>query len=242
MANYEFIGKGVFFPEGGVLAIGDLHLGYEHMMKQLGVNLPETQTKEIIQDLKKIFSEIENKGHKVKKIIFLGDIKHYFGYERGERTHFDEVLQFLKGHFEEKDIILIKGNHDAVQYSGKKMRDYYIDGNTAFLHGHKSFVEIYDTKIKVIVIGHLHPAIIISDKKGVKKEKFKCFLAGKMEGKELIVLPSFFDIVGGMNINDYKEVYHDFVSIVPKKTLINSEVFVIGENETYNFGKVKDLD
>lgn len=242
MTDYIFINKSIFFPENGILAIGDLHLGYEHMLQQYGINLPETQIKDIITNLKDIFYAIKNKGYEIKKIIFLGDIKHFFGYEHEERKSFDDVLEFLKTYFDEKDIVLIKGNHDAVQYSGKKMKDYCISDGIAFLHGHKNFLPVYDGKIKTIVLGHLHPSVIISDKANIKREKFKCFLVGKMKGRKLIVLPSFFEIIEGMSVNDYEEVYHDFISIVPKSVLLNSEIFVIGKDETYDFGRVKDLD
>ncbi|MDD5700109.1 MAG: metallophosphoesterase [Candidatus Nanoarchaeia archaeon] len=242
MADYIFTGKSIFFPKQKILAVGDLHLGYEHMMQQYGINLPETQIKEIVENLKEIFSQIKNKGYEIKKIVFLGDIKHFFGYEHQERKSFDDVLEFLKSYFDEKDIILIKGNHDAVQYSGKKMKDYYISDGIAFLHGHKNFLPVYDEKIKTMVIGHLHPSVIISDKANIKREKFKCFLVGKMKGKKLLVLPSFFEIVEGMSVNDYEEVYHDFISIVPKSALMHSEMFVIGKDKTYDFGKVGDLN
>ncbi len=238
---YIFIGKTLFFPRQEILAVGDLHLGYELMLRQSGVNLPEMQIKETIEDLKKSLSEIKSRGFKIKKIIFLGDIKHYFGFEYEEKKSFNKVLEFLKDYFDEKDIILIKGNHDMAEYSGKRMRNYYIRDGIAFIHGHRDSLRIYDKKIKTIVIGHLHPSVIISDKANVKREKFKCFLAGNMKGKELIILPSFFEIIEGTSINDYKEEYQNYFSIVPKKVMLNLEVFVIGKDETYDFGKVKDL-
>lgn len=241
MIDYIFINKAIFFPKSGILAIGDLHLGYEQMLKTSGINLPETQIKDTVENLREIILQIRNKGHKVNKIVFLGDIKHYFGYEHKERKSFDEVFGFLKEYFDEKDIILTKGNHDAVQYSEKKMKDYYIYDGIAFLHGHKDFPEIYDEKVKTIVMGHLHPSVIISDKQGIKKEKFKCFLAGKMKKKMLFILPSFFDMIEGVRVNDYKELYNDFVSMVPKNVLLNLEVFAIGKDEVFNFGKIKDL-
>ncbi|HTZ42195.1 MAG TPA: metallophosphoesterase [Candidatus Omnitrophota bacterium] len=239
--DYIFIGKTVFFTKNGILAVGDLHLGYEHMLKAAGIGIPEMQIKGIIEDLKKIFEDIKNRGYKLKKIVFLGDIKHYFGFEFSEKRSFEDVLEFLRNYFDEKDIILIKGNHDAVEYHGSRMKNYYVNKGIAFLHGHRDFPAIYDKEVKTIVLGHLHPSVVISDKLKVKREKFKCFLVGRSKGKELIVLPSFFEIVEGMSVNDYGEVYHDFISIVPKKVLLDSEIFVIGENETYDFGKVKDL-
>jgi hypothetical protein len=241
-SEYIFVDKSVFFPKLGILAIGDLHLGYELMLRQSGVNLPETQVQEIIDDLKKIISQIKERGSQIKKIIFLGDIKHYFGFDFKERRVFDEILEFLKNYFEDKDIILIKGNHDKMDYSGKKMKNYFIKDGICFIHGHMAFPEIYDEKVKTIVMGHLHPSVVISDKANVKREKFKCFLVGKFHNKKIIILPSFFEIIEGTSVNDYREEYQSYFSIIPKDSVLNSEVFVIGKDEVYDFGKVKNLD
>jgi len=240
--EHIFIDKTVFFPNIGILAVGDLHLGFEHMLRRTAVGLPESQTEETIKNLKEIFSKINAKGYKIKKIVFLGDIKHYFGFQYREKQHFNQILDFLKQKFEDKDIILIKGNHDKMDYSGKRMKNYYINGGICFTHGHMEFPQIYSEKVKIIVIGHTHPSVVISEKKGVKREKFKCFLVGKLYGKKMIILPSFFNIIEGMSVNEYKEDYNKYFSIVPKTEILNSEVFVIGKDGIYDFGKVRDLD
>ncbi len=240
--DFIFINKTVFFPNEGILAVGDLHLGYERMLHASGVNLPETQVKGTIENLEKIFKKLKSMKHKIKKIVFLGDIKHYFGFDYKERKSFDEVYEFLKKHFKESDIVLIKGNHDKMDYSGKKMKNTYINNGICFTHGHMPFKEIYDEKVKTIVIGHVHPSVVISDNSNVKREKFKCYLVGKFKDKKLIIVPSFFDIMEGTSVNDYKENYHKYFSIVPKESILDSEIFVVGKDEVYDFGKVKDLN
>ncbi len=240
--EYIFIDKAVFFPKQEILAIGDLHLGFEHMLRRTAVGLPESQTKETIENLKEIFSKIRSLGYKLKKIIFLGDIKHYFGFQYKEMKYFDEIYDFLKKQFKESDIILIKGNHDKLDYSGKRMKNYYINSGICFVHGHIEFPQIYSEKVRTIVLGHLHPSVVLSEKKGVKREKFKCFLVGKLYRKKLIVLPSFFNIIEGASVNDYEEDYSKYFSIVPKTEILNSEVFVVGKDKVYDFGKVRELD
>ena len=239
--KYEFIDKTLFFPEKGILVIGDLHLGYDYMLRQSGVLIPERQVKDMISDLKKIFKKIENEKRKINKIIFLGDITHAFGFEFQERDEFFEVMDFLKKEIPEENIILIKGNHDTMDYSYGNMKDYYIDEDLAFLHGHKSFPEIFDEKIKIIVSGHLHPSIILEEKPGVKREAYKCFLDGKYKSKTFIVLPSFFGFTEGTPVNDYKEYYIESFSIIPEKEILNARVHVIGKDKIYDFGKVRDL-
>jgi|WetSurMetagenome_2_1015567.scaffolds.fasta_scaffold77328_2 uncharacterized protein len=239
---YIFFGKTLFFPEKGILAIGDLHLGFEYQLQQSGLIVPEKQVADIKEELEKIFKEIKEKGLKVKKIVFIGDIKHSFSYQWKEKNYFKEIIKFLKEYIDEKNILLIKGNHDTIDYSfADKLKDYFKLGEIAFTHGHVLFPEVFDDKIKTIVMGHLHPSILISDKQGIKREKYKCFLLGKFKGKEIIIIPSFLSTVEGTSVNNIKNDYEDYFSIIPKKSLMNFEVYAVGENETYNFGKVKNL-
>jgi putative SbcD/Mre11-related phosphoesterase len=242
MTNYIFINKALFFPKKGILVIGDLHLGYEYQLQQSGILIPEMQIKEVLEELKIIFEEIRQKSLKLRKIIFIGDIKHSFAYEWKEKNYFNKIIIFLKNYVKEKDIILIKGNHDTIDYSfSDKLQDYYITGDLAFCHGHKLFQEVFSKSIKTIVLGHLHPSIILSDSQNIKREKYKCFLIGKFRKKEIIVMPSFLTTIEGTTINSLEYEYEDYFSIIPRKALMNFEVFVVGEKEIYDFGKIKKL-
>ena len=69
--KYQFMNKSLFFPELGILVIGDLHIGYEAMLRQSGVLIEKNQVKDIIKDLKQTFKEIEEQGNELMKIIFL---------------------------------------------------------------------------------------------------------------------------------------------------------------------------
>lgn len=240
--KHQFISKTLFFPKQGILAVGDLHLGYDYMIQQSGVLIPERQVEEIIIELKEIFNKIKHKKQKLRKIIFIGDIKHSFAYEWKEKNYFNKVMDFLKENFDEENIILIKGNHDTIDYTlNKRLINYYIEEDIAFSHGDKIFPEVFDKKIKTIIMGHIHPSIILSDKQGIKKERFKCFLVGKFMGKKIIILPSFLSTIEGSPINDYDEEYENSFSIISKKDLINFDVYVIGQEKIYGFKKIKNL-
>jgi len=242
MINYKFIDKSVFFPEHGILAIGDLHIGQEHAIRKSGVLIPETQVKDVISDLDKIIKEIKKNDWKLKKVVFLGDIKHFFGYEWKERFYFNKVLSFLHQHIKDKDIVLIKGNHDKFDFSGKKMKNYYINKGLCFLHGHISFPQVLEDRVKMLVMGHLHPSIILSDKQNIKKEKYKCFLYGKFKKKDVLILPSFFGAIEGSAINNPNYYPEEGFSMIPVKSLKNFNVFVLNESgEVLEFGKVKKL-
>ncbi len=242
MENYIFINKTLFFPESGILAVGDLHIGYEYQLQQSGVLIPERQVEEIKEELKEIFDEIKKRKLILKKIVFIGDIKHSFSYEWREKNYFNDILNFLRDYVKDKNIILIKGNHDTIDYSfSDRLQDYFIEKDIAFTHGHKVFPEIFEENIKTIVIGHIHPSVIISDRQDIKREKYKCFMTGKFKQKEIIILPSFLATIEGTTINNIEEEYEDSFSIVPRKILMNFKVFAVGEKEIYDFGKIKKL-
>jgi putative SbcD/Mre11-related phosphoesterase len=240
MAEYEFIDKALFFPREGIVAIGDLHLGFEEALRQSGILVPERQTKDIIENLRAIFSEIEKKGYGIKKIVFLGDIKHAFYFEREELKGFNEIMDFLHERFDDMDIILIKGNHDTMDYSlERKMKPWHMESGILFVHGHRPVSKSIISRAGVIVMGHTHPCVIFSE--GAKKEVYKCFLDGKFMGRTAIVMPSFMDITEGTPVNFYDEDYIEEFSAIPKKDIMNFKVHAIGEKGVLDFGKIRDL-
>ena len=241
--KYKFINESLFFPGRGILVIGDLHIGYDVMLRQSGVLIPERQIEDVMERLDKIFQKIDSKNYELKKIIFLGDIKHSFGFEFEERKDFDQIMDFLRQRFSDKDIILIKGNHDTIDYSFEgKMVDTYLEDEIVFLHGHKSFPEVFDKTTNLIVMGHLHPSVVLQENPGIKKENYKCFLTGRYKKKDVIVLPSFLGIIEGSKVNEYSDKLEKDFSIIPKKNLLKFKVHVVGKEEIYDFGKVKDFD
>ena len=185
---------------------------------------------------------INGKKYKLKKIVFLGDIKHFFGYEWKERLYFKKVLEFLVRHVNEKDIILIKGNHDKFDFSGKKMKNYYFSKGIMFFHGHMDFLKINEERVKMWVMGHLHPSILLSDRQNIKREKYKCFLRGVYRGKEVIIVPSFFGAIEGSPVNSDEFTPEEGFSVIPPRELESFSAFVVTENEeVFDFGKVKNL-
>jgi len=240
MSTYEFIDKTLFFPKQGILVIGDLHIGYELALVESGILLPEQQVAETIENLKEIISEIKARKYELKKIVFLGDIKHFFGYEYAEKVNFNKVLDFLKTHVSEENIILIKGNHDTMDL-GMDFKDYYVDSNIAFTHGHQAFSILYDKKIDYVVTGHLHPSVILEEEPGVKHETYKCFLEGEVNGKRIVVMPSFLEFYEGTPVNFYGEDFIESFSIISKRDILKFKIHVVGDDGVYEFGTVGEL-
>lgn len=234
---FEFIGKCLLVEESDkkILVIGDLHLGFEEALSKTGVFVSRKMFEEMIKYLNKVF----DKTGKVDEVVLLGDIKHVFGSVIGQE--WSDILG-LFDYLEDKckEIIVIKGNHDAIIEPVAKKRDilvedYHIVGSFCFLHGDRDFVENYEKCVTHWVVGHGHPAVKMSD--NIKVEKFKAFLVGEYKKKEIVLVPSFFDYNLGSDPreNDLGYIWDfDFGKFI---------VWAVQDEgpEVLNFGKLKDL-
>ena len=224
----EIIGTALWLKKEQILVINDLHLGYEEALHRKGILVPKFQLQEMIAQATAI-----TKKTSPLLIILNGDLKHEFGSILKQECK--EVLQFL--HFLSQqctEIIIIQGNHDPIikplaeKRKIKVVKEYGI-GDIILVHGDK----LVETKAKTLIIGHEHPAITI--RRGGKWEKYKCFLKGKWKRKEIIAVPSFNPLLEGTDILK-EEVLSPFL-----EEIMNFEVFVVGKEEIFSFGKVKDV-
>ena len=226
-----------------ILVISDLHIGYEDVLADKGI-FPRSQLKNMVDKLNGIFFDLNMRGIRLKKIIICGDLKHEFGeISEAEWREAIKLLDFLIKTC--KDIVLIKGNHDNIlgpiaQKQGVEFVDYYKTGGVCFIHGNKMPKNGFGDN-NVIVMGHLHPAISISD--GYKKEKYKCFLKGKWKKKEVYILPSFSEVGLGYDLirggGDGKKEF----LIIEDKFLEKFNVIIYNnkDKKEYDFGKLKKL-
>jgi len=233
----EYVGKCLLLNIDGkkILVIGDLHLGYSESLRRSGALIPGDSFKEVVRELGKIMEKTGN----VNEIVLLGDLKHEFGgISNAEWREIKELLDYLK---KKGKVIIVKGNHDKItevitKQKGLGLVDYYIIDGVAFVHGDRKLEEseIYDKKIKYWVIGHGHPAIKITD--NVKEEKYKCFLVGKYKKKDVIIVPSFFDVNLGSDPRDFD------LGLAWKFDLMRFVVRVIEGLDVLNFGELGKLN
>ena len=215
------------------LIISDVHIGYEEALNKQGVLVPRLQFGEMVQKIEKILSSVG----KLEKIIVNGDLKHEFGtISEQEWRNVLKFLDLLAKHCNE--VILIKGNHDMIlgpiaRKRNVKIVDYYLIDNVLIIHGDKIPGKDVLKQASAIIIGHEHPAVSLRD--GARVETFKCFLKGKYKGKNLIVIPSFNEVVRGTNIMRDKAL-----SPFLKQDLDDFEVFAV-EDQVYDFGKLGKL-
>lgn len=224
----EIIEAALWLKKPRILIINDLHLGYEESLHRRGILIPKFQIKEIISIMEKILNQV-----KPAKIIINGDLKHEFATVLNRE--WKEVLQlmdFLSRYCQE--IIIIKGNHDPtikpiVNKMKIKVVDEYLVDNILIVHGD----ELVETKAKIIIIGHEHPAITLQEHG--KREKFKCFLKGRWKSKELIAVPSFNPLLEGTDILN-EQVLSPFLDNIK-----NFTIYITHKGKVFPFGKIKEI-
>ncbi len=226
--DIQIVDLALYLNKFKTLIINDLHLGYEEVLYKKGFLIPKYQIKEIIKQLEKILDKVSP-----ETIIINGDLKHEFG--RVLSQEWRDVLNLIDYLSTKcKKIIIIQGNHDKIIEPIARKRNVYVlqeysMGNILIIHGDR----LVKTESKRIIIGHEHPAITIRE--GSKYEKYKCFLKGKWDKKELIAVPSFNPLLEGTDVTKEK-ILSPFL-----KDLQKFEVYVVNKGEIFKFGKIKDL-
>jgi hypothetical protein len=229
------IGLCLWFEKSRTLACADFHLGYEGMLNAQGIFMPRynfNQIKERLEGIIKACGKPEN-------IIVCGDFKQEFGgISKQEWKEALEMLDFLLANCTK--LVLIKGNHDNIiapiaEKKGVAVNEcYFLESEkTLFVHGHKKPNENDLFGAKIIVMGHEHPSITLRD--DLKRETYKCFLKGKYEKRELIVLPSMLTVGSGTDLT----MENHMSPLI--ENIEDFEVYAV-EDKTYYLGKLKDLE
>ncbi len=222
----------LFIENSKTLILGDIHLGYEEALNKQGIMVPRFQFKDIMEKVEKIINEV-----KPSTIILNGDIKHEFGHiSEQEWRDILQLIDYLNKNCSE--LVLVKGNHDKITKVIAAKRDmetvdhYSVDG-IYVCHGDFIPTDLEFHSSKLVVIGHEHPAVSL--KEGERVEKYKCFLKGKYNDKELIVMPSLNPLTEGTDI-----LQEEILSPFLEQDLGSFEVFIVSD-EVYQFGKLKEL-
>lgn len=232
--DIQLIDHGLLLTKSKTIIISDLHIGKEDELTKQGLNIPINGYKDIQKRIKTILNK-----HKPKKFVINGDVKHNFGNFGYEE--FKRVNSIFKQIQEKSQLEVIQGNHDKIIKSATnkanitlkhhlKINDFYI------CHGHKKHENNEYKESNVVIIGHLHPSVGISN--GIREEKYKCFIKTKHKNKTVIVTPSFNLLSEGSNIL----VHKSNTPYVTEDELLKAQTFVVGEDaSTYNFGTALDI-
>ncbi len=207
----------IFIKSISALILADLHLGYEGVLAKNGVFLPKLNLKYILEQIEGVSKTLGKEN--IKRVIVVGDIKNEF--DEVDDSEIDELFSFvnyLRNEIFDRnlEIVLIKGNHDnyvdayAKSLNLKVFRQEFLIEKYLMFHGEeKPSKELLD-KAKFLITAHEHPAIAIySEIK--EKIKLKCFLYGRYQDKEVLVIPAISYYATGTEIN-----------LIPKEELLSS--------------------
>jgi putative SbcD/Mre11-related phosphoesterase len=153
-----------------VMVIGDLHIGWEVTLGQQGIHVP-SQTSKMLQRLTAI---IEQK--RPSRLILLGDVKHSVtGAEleewRDVPDFFERLIKLVPS------VQVIVGNHDGnlEPLTPSKVEllspsGVALWGRFGLLHGH-AWPSPGILGCETLILGHLHPAVILRDALGYRLTK-----------------------------------------------------------------------
>ncbi len=240
--------RGLFLPRGRILAVADLHLGYEfELFHDGGLRIP-SQTGPMKDRLLTLIDMVDP-----RELIIVGDYKHNIPYV-GE-WEYEELERFAKDL--SVDITIIKGNHDvglpsivhADNVTFGRVRGE-TRGKVGFFHGH-TWPREELLNCRYLVMAHSHPAIVLKDSLGVQTrlscfvesrpiwpkllERFPSGLKEYNKRLKVIILPCFNKLFGGTGFNvetPLGPMGRNCLNI-PNSTVILEDGTIIG--------KIKDL-
>ena len=192
--------RAIWFEPLGILAVADLHIGYNWAHRHSGQMLPLHQPDDTIGRLQALCD-----FYKPTELLLLGDIVHRALPLPQIEAELQKLLAELKG------VRLIAGNHDRFleKLITAPLETEYIRSGYLFVHGH-----LPSARPERIVMGHEHPAISVGN--GVATSvKCPCFLFSR----KTIVLPAFSLWAAGGAEMALRERFQQAVAILGDKLL-----------------------
>jgi hypothetical protein len=185
-----FRDRAVYLPATETLVLADLHLGREAVSN---VTAPLGERSDLLDRLSRLRSLFDP-----TTVVFAGDLLHSFStVPTGVEETFEALYTACVD--DGLDVVAIKGNHDQqleTVWPTSVDSAVKLDDGTVVCHGH----EEPDLRGERYLIGHDHPAITIE---GVKRPCLCVDPTGYRE-RELVVLPAFTRLAGGVELNSLR--------------------------------------
>ncbi|MFD1641034.1 metallophosphoesterase [Halohasta litorea] len=187
MDELAFRDRAVYLPATETLVVADLHLGREAVSN---VAAPLGERRDLLDRLSRLRSLFDP-----TTVVFAGDLLHSFSTvpDGVEETIEELYLECVDDGIE---VVAIEGNHDQLLetvWPASIKSSVKLDDGTVVCHGH----EEPDLEGNRYLIGHDHPAMTIE---GVKRPCL-CVDPTGYRGRELVVLPAFTRLAGGVELN-----------------------------------------
>jgi len=158
------------------LAVADLHFGYELSQRAAGALVPMWGMATISDRLTELVDE-----YGPARLIILGDLVH-------DKTAAREAGRLLQKFGERCEVVVVAGNHDRNLRGQIEMVDSLETDRFHFHHGHCAV----ETGNRIQIIGHHHPAAVISDGAGLR---LKC--PAFVQQSSCWIMPAFSPWAGG---------------------------------------------
>jgi hypothetical protein len=177
--------RALYWPEGGVLAVADLHWGKPESFHQHGIPLPSGVLED---DLARLSAALRATG--ARRLLLVGDLIHSLRGLTPEVVA--RVADWRSRH--EVEMVLVRGNHDRhlralpPAWRMELVEPHEDVGPFRFAHHPEP------AKGRYVWAGHLHPTVRLSS--GADRLRLPCFHLGLAVG----VLPAFSAFTGGMDI------------------------------------------
>jgi len=207
--------------ETKTLVVADIHLGIEWDLYRSGISIPSRMQFGLDRMLDYIKKESPG------RIILLGDVKHNVPQISWQER--DEIPYFLESLAEHAEVDIFPGNHDGgIEYLVPKRSDitvHPVRGSViegiGYLHGH-TWPDPDLLFADYMITAHNHPTIRLTDSLGYSiteqswiRTRLKANVIqghfrsldlnsgkGKWKGPELIIVPSFNELCGGVAFNE----------------------------------------
>jgi len=211
-----------------ILMASDLHIGLEHELSKMGINLPN-QAERILGELLSLVEE-----HKPNRVVLLGDIKHAVPITSFQERR--EIPRFFSRLLEEVEAVdVVRGNHDAnlqqllpegvaIHPSRGLLLDE--DGyKVAVIHGHAwPYPKLLTADL--LLMGHNHPTVLLRTPSGVRLSQ-RVWVKGRCDGSKLA--EAYLNQMGVKAVGDPREVFKERLG------------FEVGDPEMILFPAFNDL-
>ncbi|MCD6461675.1 MAG: metallophosphoesterase [Thermoplasmata archaeon] len=222
----------------GLVAMADLHIGYEAALGEEGTFIPRVQMEEILRAVDRTMSALSP-----DVILVNGDFKHAFDRNLGQE--WEEVEEVLDALLSWAEVVVVRGNHDnflstILRRKGVPLVSSHTHDGVLFLHGHKweGAVEMVggEDMERMLVLGHEHPAVALRDASGAVV-KTRCFLHLPMREGGILVLPAFSPLARGNDV-----LKGDFLSpLLSGVDMDLAVVYAVTEIGLLRFGTVGEV-
>jgi len=185
--DLAFRDRAVYLETAETLVVADLHLGREAVSN---VTVPLDERGDLLDRLARLRADFDP-----STVVFAGDLLHSFS------TVPDGVGETVADLYDRcidagVDVVAVAGNHDRLLedvWPASVESAVKLDDGTVVCHGH----EEPDRRGERYLIGHDHPAITIEG----RKHPCLCVDPDGYRESEVIVLPAFTRLAGGVELN-----------------------------------------